>query len=118
VLDIEVTLKKACRKLFNDKGVSRKKRIHRARALFQLGTVFHDAGINRDDGLRVFQDKFLEALREPTTVSEEPADDAMYSYQQLTEEQLRMILITEGVDVGNIIGKDELIRMLKKNLRE
>jgi len=118
VLDIEATLKNACRKLFNDKGVSRKKRIHRARALLQLGTIFYDAGINRDDGLRVLQEKFLERLPQPTTVLEDPADDVLHSFQQLTEEQLRLILIEEGVDVKNVIGKDELIRMLKINLRE
>jgi len=118
VMDIESTLNNACRKLFSDQGVSREMRVDRARALFQLGTIFQAAGINRDDGLRVLQDMFLQGFSQPTPMPENPEDGVLHSFQQLTEEQLRLILIAEGVDVENLKSKDELIRILEIRIRE
>jgi len=117
VMDIEATLHKACRKLFNDQGVSRKIRICRARALFELGTIFHAAGINRDDGLRVLKDMLLQGISQPGPVSENP-EEVFNSLHNLTEEQLKLILIAEGVNVENLTSKDELLQCLEKKVRE
>jgi len=118
VMDIEATLTKACRKLFNDQGVTSKNRISRARALFQLGTIFQAAGINRHDGLLVLQDMLLKGFSQPGPTPEVRDKELMSKFEQFTEEQLRMLLIAEGVNVENAKTKIELIRILEKTARE
>jgi len=118
VMDIETTLIKACRKLFIDQGVSPEKRLHRARALFELGTIFKAAGKSQADGLRVLQDMLLEGFSQQGPVSENAEENLLSSLQQLSEEQLKLILIAEGVDVEDHKTKDELIQALEKKVRE
>lgn len=118
VMDIEATLSKACRKLFSDQGVAREKRTSRARALFQLGTVFKAAGINRDDGLLVLQDMFLKGFSQPGPIPENRDEELMSQFQDFTEDQLRLLLIAEGVNVENVKTKIELIRIIETKVRE
>jgi len=118
VMDIEATLTKACRKLFNDQGVSGKERINRARALFQLGTIFQASGTSRDDGLGVLQDMLVKGFSQPGPIPKDREETLKDNFQQLTEDQLRLILIAEGVDVENVKTKDDLISILVTKIHE
>lgn len=118
VMDIEATLTKACRKLFIDQGVTREMRMARARALLQLGTIFQSAGSNQEDGLQVLQDMLLQGFSQSGPVSQNPEDEVLNSLQNVTEDQLRLILIAEGVDVENCKTKEDLVRALEKKFLE
>jgi len=117
VMDIESTLTKACRKLFTDQGVPRETRVARAKALLVLGTIFQAAGSNQEDGLRVLQEMLLQGFSQGPA-SENPEEDVLGSLQNVTEEQLRLILIAEGVDVENCKTKEELVHALEKKFLE
>jgi len=114
VMDIESTLTKACRRLFNDQGVSPGKRISRARALLQLGTIFQASGKNRQDGLLVLQDMFLKGFSQRGQIPKNREEQLMSKFEQFTEDQLRLLLIAEGVNVENVNTKIELIREIEK----
>jgi len=118
VMDIEATLNKACRKLFIDQGVSPQKRVHRAKALLELGSIFRAAGKSQEDGLRVLQEMLLQGFSQQDPISENAQENLLNSLQQLSEEQLRLILVAEGVDVQDHKTKDELIQALEKKVRE
>jgi len=118
VMDIETTLNKACRKLFIDQGVSPQKRVHRARALLELGSIFRAAGKSQEDGLRVLQEMLLQGFSQQDPVSENAEENLLNSLRQLSEEQLRKILEAEGVNVEDHKTKDELIQALEKKIRE
>jgi len=113
VMDIESTLAKACHKLFYDQGVSKERRMDRALAISELGKVFQAAGSSRDDGLQVLQEMLVQGFAGGGAPQANiPEEEILNALRQIPDEELRTILIAEGIDVKNLKTKDELLEAL------
>jgi len=118
VMDIEATLAKACHKLFYDQGVSKEKRVDRARAISELGKEFLAAGTSRDDGLRVLQEMLVQGFSGARPQENIPDEEILNALGQMPEEDLRSILIAEGIDVKNLKTKEELLDALVRGQQQ
>jgi len=63
VLDIETTLRKACKKLFKDSGVSREMRDARAEGLLILANAFKENSQSHEAGLSAFKGQLNEEIK-------------------------------------------------------
>ncbi|GBG28648.1 DnaJ family protein [Hondaea fermentalgiana] len=91
VLDIESTLRKACRKIFKDASVKLEVRILRARGLEIMGRIFQASGISAEEGLGAFQAQMKEQMDAAKTAQkyhqEQEAKTASQEQQQQQQQQ-------------------------------
>lgn len=62
IIDVEGTLRKACRKLLKDSAVSKETRALRARGLITIGEGFQKFGKTSEEGLKEFRTKLKEEM--------------------------------------------------------
>ena len=62
VIDIEGTLRSACHKLDKDCSVSKEQRVERAKALYEIGTIFDAKGVEAEEGLKAIGDQLKQEM--------------------------------------------------------
>jgi curved DNA-binding protein CbpA len=127
VVDIELTLRKSCRKLFKDSGVSKELREARAEGLLIVGSVFKQHSLSHEQGLNAFKDQLKGEMQAAETAAKhreqyekdlEAAQQAAIEEQKTRmEEEARQAAEHARMTTG-IFTEEELRAMKPKQLKE